>query len=275
MPKQIPNPVNTMDLPDTQVAFDIQAFDDMIRNVGVSFVHYAAMRCPVGLVSEDDNRRPGHHHLNCVNGFLLSQKGEVTLAFQANSHGVQDIDVGLIDGTTVQVVFPRYYDSPSTSEVEIMPFDRLYLKEESITVPNRETFSCSLTGTDRLKFPAVSVSLLVDSAGKTYYQNDDFTIVDGNIKWVSAGPGIEPTTGQGKICTVRYRYRPYWVVSRLIHEVRVAHAIDGVSGERRVVRMPQSALLQREFFFHSSEVDETVPSQRQETASSKALFGPR
>lgn len=84
---------------------------------------------------------------------------------------------------------------------------------------------------------------------------------------------MDSSTKEGKVCSVRYTYRPYWVVSRLIHEVRVAHVVD-MDG-RKVVRMPQNALLQREFFYHASDVDPEIPSQRQATASKKALFGPR
>lgn len=274
MPKQIPNPTLTLDLTDVQLAFDVSAFDDHIRNFGVSMVHYAAMRCPVGMVSGDDGRRPGHHHINCVNGFILTRRGEVTVATQGNSHGIKDLDVGLVDGSTIQAVFPRFYDDRPEKHLEIMVYDRFYYKEEIEPVPTEETFASSLDGVDRLRFPAVKVSELMDSAGKSYVQNDDFTIEDGAIKWTGAGPGMEPSTGTGKVITIRYCYKPYYVVSRLIHEVRVAHVI-GPEG-RQVVRMPQSALLQREYFFQSSQVDPQVPSNRQEEKAHKAnLFGAR
>lgn len=270
MPKNILNPTQVLDVTELQLAVDIQAFDDHIRNIGVTMIHMAAMRCPVGLSSEDDNSRPLHHHQDCVNGFLLTKKGEVTVLFQGNTHQSNDTDVARLEGSNVQISVPRFYDDRETP-VELIPYDRLYLKEEAIVVPEWELFTHSLTGVDKLKFPAVKVSDLMDSKGKIYRQGEDFTVQAGNIVWSGPGPGMEPSTKSGVVCSVRYTYRPYWVVQRLIHEVRVAHAIQG-DGSRKVVKLPQTAILQREYLYRATDVDEEVPSPRQAAASPKSIY---
>lgn len=270
MPKNIPNPVQTLDVTELQLAVDIQGFDDHIRNIGVTMIHMAAMRCPVGLSSEDDTARPLHHHQDCVNGFVLTKKGEVTVLFQGNTHQSTDTPEARLEGANVQISVPRFYDDRETP-VELLPYDRLYLKEDTITVPEWELFTHSLTGVDKLSFPVVKVADLMDSKGKIYRQGEDFTVQGGNLVWTGVGPGMEPSTKSGVVCSVRYSYRPYWVVSKLLHEVRVAHSIQG-DGSRKVVKLPQTAMLQREYLFRASDPDPQVPSPRQTPGPSKSIY---
>jgi hypothetical protein len=277
--------------PDQAVSFDAEAFDDLIRSQGVEMVHFRAMRCPIGMIDPDDIRRPHEHHANCSNGFLYRESGVITVGWQGNSNDNRFIDAGRLDGSTVQVVVPRFYDCPVNKRAEWAQFDRVYLKEDSITVSNWETFAAHVTGYDRLQFPVVCVSDLIDSNGNDYIQGTDFVVENGQIKWTGQRrPGIEPKTGKGVVCTARYSYRPFWYVKTLMHEVRVAQIEDPTSGDRSVERMPQSLQLQREYFFEKEQRDKKAPpatgspshgvtggpdSARQQHAPADGIFGPR
>jgi hypothetical protein len=279
MAKKPPFPATNyqMIFPSDAVSFDAEKFDELIRSQGVEMVHWRAMRCPVGMVDPDDvMRRPHEHHKNCSNGFVYTLAGTVTCGFLGNSNNVSFIDAGHLDGSTVQVVLPRFYDDKPEIEVDFANFDRVYLKEEKITVSNWNVFAASLEGVDKLQFPAVAVIDLMDSHGRSYHEGVDFDVKQGRIHWIDGkSPGIDPKTGKGVVCSARYTYRPFWYVKSLIHEVRVAQVEDDY-GDRRVTRMPQAASLQREYFFEKEQNDaETADSQRKKTGPDDGGFGPR
>lgn len=276
-----PDTIYQMVFPSDAVSFDAAKFDELIRSQGVEFVHWRAMRCPVGMIDPDDIRRPHPHHEDCSNGYLYTKAGLITCGFLANSKESHFQDFGRIDGSTVQVVLPRFYDMPAGCSddvrVELAPFDRMYLKEESVTVPTWHTFAASTTGVDRLWFPAVSVSELVDSNGNRYKQDVDFALRQGQVYWTgSRRPGVDPKSGKGVVCSVRFNYRPFWYVKNLVHEVRVAQVEDDF-GNRVLQRMPQSAMLQREYHFEKEQRDAQAkdPERRQQSQPADGQFGPR
>lgn len=266
-----------MQLPPEVVSFDPVAFDGFIRSQGVEMVHYRSMRCPVGMTDTDDvMRRPHEHHKDCSNGFVYTQAGIVTCSFLGNSKESNFQDYGRLDGSTVQVTFPRTYDDKPSTPVQMCQFDRLYLKEEAITVVNWHTFAAHASGVNRLQFPAVEVQDLMDASGKRHVAGIDFEVRGGEIHWLKGGPGIDPKTGKGVVCSIRYSYRPFWYVSRMMHEVRVAQVEDEY-GDRSIMRFPQQAMLQREYWFEKEQRDPEAPNKngRQKPEPKDGIFGPR
>ncbi len=266
-----------MIFPSQAVSFDPEAFDELIRTQGVQLIHWRSMRCPVGMVDPDDVlRRPHEHHQDCSNGFVYTLAGTVTAGFQGNSSQAQFIDAGQLDGSTVQIVLPRFYDDKPDIEVAVVQFDRMYLKEEAITVVDWHTFAHNISGIDKLQFPVVHVTDLMDSHGNLYREDVDFEVRGGKLHWGSRRPGVDPKTQKGVVCSARYSYRPFWYVKSLMHEVRVAQIEDEFGG-RSVHRMPQAALLQRERFFEKEQNDPEAPnsSGRQHAGPGSGTFGPR
>jgi hypothetical protein len=281
-PTPLPGSGLQTDLPDYEaVSFDIEAFDQLLQVHGVDFIHYRAMRCPVGMTDMYDSRRPHEDHSGCSNGFLYKQAGLATAAIMGNSKDVNSREIGFIDGSTMQAVFPRFYtklhvDDPDT-HCHVAVFDRLYLAEEHITVINWQLFESNRSGVEKLQYPVVEIEHLIDSRGFEY-SSADYQIKNGQIIWLGGRrPSFDPQSGKGDICSIRYRYRPYWYVSRLNHEVRVSQAED-FSGERKVWRMPYSAVLQRERFFENEDRDDEAvdpTSVRQVKAPPTNPFGVR
>lgn len=237
------------------ISFDVAAFDEALAGQGIKMVHWRSMRCPVGLVDQYDNRRPHDDHSGCSNGFIYTKAGELTVLFTGNNNQYSQSDIGMIDGSSVQVTCQRFYDD-TEEQVYIAPFDRLYLAEEGIIVPTWQTFEAHIIGKEKLQYPAVMVQDLIDSDNNRYHQDEDFELENGQIVWKgSRRPTYSPERRRGQICSVRYNYRPYFYVKQLMHEVRVTQAEDMITGERRVFRMPQAMVLQREFVWERSEVD--------------------
>jgi hypothetical protein len=174
------------------------------------------------------------------------------------------------------VVLPRFYDDQPAVRVDIMYADRMYLKEESITVTTEFTFAAHITGVDRLNYPIVKVIDLVDSNGKRY-GCDDFEVRAGQIHWHDGkGPGVDPDSGKGVVCTARFAYRPFWYVNNLPHEVRVAQ-IEDEYFNRTTQQMPRQAVLQREYHYEKAQRDAEAkdPERRQHKAPADGSFGPR
>src|SRR6185312_1492987 len=258
-----------MEFPSQSTSFDPDAFDELIRTQGVDMIHMRALPCPVGLIDPDDQRHPRDHHEGCSNGYIYRPGGHVICSFLSNSKEARKVDLGVMDGSSVTVTFPRFYESENPNApqkaVRPAPFDRVYLKDESITVETWEKFSCSITNVDKLRFPAVHVEELIDAKGVQYACGIDFSVVAGKIQWMPGrSPGQDPASKRGVVCSVRYEYRPFWYVQRMIHEVRVAQVQDEFSGDRVTMRFPQQMLLQREAVFENEQRDlEAKKSPRQ------------
>lgn len=275
MAKSKPGDIYSTDLPNAAVSFDVDAFDQALRSQGVTFIHWRAMRCPVGMIDEHDTRRVHEDHSGCSNGFLYTKAGEITCLFSGNSTQTSFGETGMMDGSTVSVTLPRHYDN-SNEPVYIAPFDRLYLSEEAIIVPDWQLVRHDPTGRDKLNFLAVAVQDLVDARG-VRYSPPDFEVRQGRINWLGNRPGVDPETGRGVIYAIRYLYRPYWYVKHLIHEVRVSQAENPYTGVREINRMPQAITLQREYVFEKNERDAQAQDQDRQVKPPDPgqRFGPR
>lgn len=267
---------------DEVVSFDPEAFDTAVAGHGVTFVHYRAMRCPGGMIDSSDIRKPHEDHADCSNGFVYTKAGEMTGLFTSNGLYVQYEDVGYLDSSTVQVTLPRTYDGTNTP-VDVAVFDRLYLKDERITVPHWQLFEAHQTGRERLDFPAVSITDLMDSDAVRYAPGD-YQLANGQIVWAGQKrPKHSLQHQRGQVCAVRYRYRPYWYVQRVLHQTRVVQAENFETGERITHLMPQAFMLQREYVFEKKDktpgaTDPQSPAfndQATDRSPGRGSFGPR
>ncbi len=276
MSSEIAPPVYATPQPAAQQSrlFDIASFDREVAARGVQLYHYKAIPCPVGLVSRDDIRRPHPDHAGCQNGFLFIFAGPVTCLFTGNSKRMEYLDTGILAESTVQCTFPRCYDGTNQAVIPA-PRDRLFLAEESIVVVQTEKVTFSGSGVDRVKYPISCVEILIDSQNKAYTQNQDFTISpEGNIVWGPNSPGLEFNTGAGRVYTIRYLYRPYYIIDMLSHEIRVASKWNVALGKKEVVPMPYAASLIREYAARTAENDpaSNAPKGRQQLSDNQADF---
>lgn len=260
------------DLPDVSITFDLEAFNEAIRSQGVKLIHYRSMRCPVGMIDLDDNRRPHPHHEACFNGFIYDKVDCITGLMTGNNKKKSLEDVGFVDFSSVQATFPQTYDD-SAQKLIIAPFDRFYLSEESANVVMWQLFRHHETGIDRLKYPVACVQgPIVDSRGERYNEGVDFTVQNGQIKWIGrrpapeidVGPGMSNGFGtdRGAVCSIRYTYRPYWYVGAIPHELRFGQVQDGF--DRHPVRAPQMCVLHREYVAQPVEQDAVTPTTSEE-----------
>lgn len=243
--------------------FSADNFDNGVTANGTLMVHWRAMPCPIGLLDgdPDDIRRPHVDHGamkqgQCSNGYLYTCAGEVYAVFQGNSKEVQMQDPGRVDGSTVQVTFTRFYNSNPAQRVRATFADRFYLKDDTVTVDTSQRLAKSATDYDMPNYEVACVQDLVDSTGKSYVQGTDFDIQNGKIHWLGTNrPSYDLAAQKGQVFTVRYTYRPFYYVKKMIHEVRLAKVQESIMADAIVEQMPQSALLIREIYFKTSDRD--------------------
>jgi hypothetical protein len=93
---------------------------------------------------------------------------------------------------------------------------------------------------------------IVDSRGVHYRENIDFIINEcGNISWIDGmpNPGIDPSTGSGRVFSCRYLYRAFYYVTEMLREVRITDITR--NGIRSSERMPMFVKVTREYLFHN------------------------
>lgn len=256
-------------------AFEVAAFQGAIKAHGVKMVHYRGIRNPVGMIDKYDPRRPDSDNSGASNGMIYTKAGCFSALFIGNSKNVKAMEGGMLNAATAQITPTIKYDHPD-EDVYLSPMDRIYLAEESILVPHQQLVEAHETGYDKLQFPVVKVLALIDANGKKYTESD-YSIQNGQIHWCDgAGPSINPETGIGRIYSIKFLYRPYWYIDRLLHEIRVAQFKNPITGEHGLVKMNQSAIVQREYIFENEANDDLAePSERQVKGPRDGGFGPR
>jgi hypothetical protein len=257
-------------------SWDKDAFDVFERSQGAQMVHWRGMECPVGLQDRFDVRQIHPHHKNCSNGHLYTCAGLVTCLFMGNSSKKDQHDTGLMSQATANVTAPTTYDDCPDKIVDVLPFDRFFLKEEAVTVPHTQLVEAHTTGHDRLDYPVVSVVDIVDSKGEVHGP-EEYKIEDGQVVWTKGGLGFDLTNNKGMIYAIRYNYRPFWYVVRLNQQLRLAQ-VETEAG-RVLKRFSQEFVLQREYIFEKAQKDFLAPvdgeTDRQTKGPRQTAFGPR
>jgi hypothetical protein len=255
-PVKSPQSIFSVFLPQEAVALDPAAFDAFVNNNGVRLIHFRAIPCPVGLSDPNDIRRVHDDHIGCDNGFIYQAIGRVTCFFLANQTQIRKLDAGFVDGSSVSVTFPRFYDSDPDHRVLVRPYDRLFLEEDGITAAATNVMKRRVDGRpDRLPYPTLKVHTLIDSNGVYYAPGVDFSLDRGDIVWAEArGPA------GGTVYSVWFEYKPFYYVDRLVHEIRVVPVADYVDGNIiHNERLSFGAILNREYVHRDKRTDLLSP----------------
>lgn len=242
-----------------QVSFDPRAFKQLIDSQGVRIAHYRAQPDPTGMLSRGDVHGDAGTR-DKSDGFIYKKAGTVTVWFSGNSDNWDTQIEGVVQYSTAVVTLPEKYDG-SDEPLLVAPFDRFYIEDIEVRVINMQYIESNSNGIDRLQFPATHVESLIDADKQEYHQHKDFEITpEGDIQWTSQRrPGWNPTLNRGKIYSIRYRYVPFFIVSRLMHEIRVAQMTDPATYKRYVERLPYQVQVVREYIFQDRNQDPTKP----------------
>ena len=223
-----------------QVGMNPDVFQEHIQAHGILMVHQKPLLCP----KRKDLYTPDHDPscTQCQNGFIYYDARQFIGVFTGNSsqrnfgmNGTFDIEQVMItvpttylDGTDLQA---QFYDQIAVVNDECRYF---------------QLIEHSVTGRDRLHFPAIDVDKLLDSHGREFTMGIDFAIDGGDIVWLSTNrPGYDITIDRGTIYSINYYTRPIFTVISLPHQFRsTQRKVDGGGQE---VRMPQTVVCRKDF----------------------------
>lgn len=249
---------------EAQTSYDLAAFRNFINSQGVRVVHYRAVPDPTGKTSRGDNHAIDGQSRRSSDGFVYEEAGTMQVLFYSNSEQENFVTEGAIEYSTAYMTLPDVYEDRPDCPVLVMPWDRFFLKDIEIRVLARQEVEASATGTDRLNFPATCVESIRDANGVRYEEGQHFEITqDGHIRWLTQHrPGWNQELGRGTIYAIRYRYTPFFVCNKLLHEIRVSQITDLNTQERKVERMPYQIEVLRENVFHEvNNADSNLKSQ--------------
>lgn len=273
----------------TEMSFDLIKQDIFVQSLGVDFIHYRAMPSPIGQADRGDYRRNDGIDTITSNGMLYRCAGIFTATMTDNNRKQQRVEGGLNDPSEARLVLPRYYNNPNGNQegnplnipncdnnnafekrrLFLLPGDRIYYADSNadVRVPNYQKMDYE-AGIDNIpQFPIISFEEpIIDSRNIEYKQGVDYELTrEGNIRWIPGGtnPGIDPDTGKGRIYSVRYLYKAYWYVVQIPKEVRVTNIT--INGIRSPQRMPEHAIVVREYIFHSQNKGNTIDQLKSST----------
>jgi len=251
--------------PQIQESFDLDRLEAFVTGLGVDWIHYRAMPSPIGKNDRGSLRRNDGVDTITSNGMIYKAAGQFTATMTDNAREQKQGASGVLDPSEGRLVMPRFYnkigiqnpgdDGVAEGErIYLAPGDRLYIadKDADTFVANYQEMDYEEDIDNEPMFPIVKLQeKILDSRNIEYTQGVDFNITpQGNISWISGGnnPGIDPTTGKGRVYSIRYIYRAFYYVTSLPKEVRVTNVTTG--GIRAPSRMPYYATIVREYIFH-------------------------
>lgn len=241
-----------------QESFDLDRLDNFVTGLGVEFYHYKGMPSPIGQNDRGDYRRNDGVDTITSNGMIYRCAGKFTATMTDNSRDRKRGEAGTLDPSESKLVLPRFYNDKAYADgkrIYLSPGDRIYVADPTadVKVSNPQKMDYE-PGIDNIPmFPIVELEMpITDSRNIEYIENVDYSITaDGNIRWLPGGknPGIDPSTGKGRVYSVRYLYKSYWYITILLKEVRITNVTNG--NERAPTRMPYHCIVQREYMYHN------------------------
>lgn len=242
-----------IDIPFQPVTFDQDANNAFINAHGFKFEHHKAIICPLGMTDSMETRSPRHDHPACSNGFIYEYAGDVTVLVKNNSAVLSLQEVGIYDGSVLDVTFPTFYDDDKNKTVFVQLYDRFVVKDVNFLVPNTQRFDAQVSGLNKMTYKVEKVEFLMDSQG-VRYGPEDYEVRNGAIVFTGTKvPPFDPVLNRGSVCSIRYLYTPFFYASRLMHEVRLVKQDNFKSPVRESIRGNYGALLSREYYLFKKE----------------------
>jgi len=248
--------------PFTQLSFDLKKQDAFVTSLAVDFIHYKAMPSPVGKKDRGDYRRSDGVDTITSNGMIYRCAGIFSATMVDNTRGQRKADLSTLDPSKSRLILPRFYnkdgfkgDQSDGKRIYLAPGDRVYIADPKadVKVSNYQEMDYEEGIDNEPLFPIVELDgPIIDSRNIEYTANVDFALTsEGNVRWLPGGknPGIDPTTGKGRVYSIRYLYKAYWYVTEIPKEVRVTNVTNG--NVRSPERMAYHAVITREYIYHN------------------------
>lgn len=235
-------------LPDPSISGG--AFDQLLNNRGIRFIHKISAPCPNMNALNDNNHDPECPFCD-QSQILYVEEKEIWGVLSNNTlEKLYEIQ-GVWEVGTAVITFPTEYNDGLQADFNI--FDQLICPDFQIRLSDLKEYNG--LPTMGAKYPierVVNITSVVDNALKVYVEGTDFNIVDGNIVWVV---GKEPSYNDieeiGEVLSITYVANPVYNVLQTLHELRVTQEL--VDGVKVAKRLPQQVLVKRDFLFKAND----------------------
>jgi hypothetical protein len=216
-------------------------FDKLVDAQGVRVKVYRTSYCP-NVKSIDG----AEHEVDCAlchgSGFLDRYCLETWALLQNQDSNRSIFPEGNYDGNTVMATFMQGVELQYFTLVELLDFSEAFFER----IKRQEG------PLDVLRYPGVRVNMVVDKAGKEYFEGSDFNLdANGNILW-SANKG--PT--RGMIYTINYETKIRFRAIRAVHSNRFVQVAE--AGQTKLVKMNECWMLQKEYLVVRKDLDGNV-----------------
>ena len=228
-----------------------ESWDQLVKNRGIRFIHKMAAPCPNMKRLNDNNHDP-----DCTfcdgSQIIYIQEKEIFGTFTNNSLEKLFEIQGVWEIGTAVISFPTEYDDGEQADFNI--FDKLVCPDFQIRLTDLKEYEAGIPMS--LKYPIIKVfdiTSVSNNVLKKYIQGIDFTIVDGNIAWLTGQePSYDSIEEIGEVLSITYSANPVYNVLQNMHEIRASQQM--VDGQKIAKRLPQHVLVKRDFLFKPNDV---------------------
>jgi len=249
MPDQIPDP-----------SIRGEAWDQLLQNRGIRFIHRVAIPCPNMKGLNENNHSPNCSY--CDNSQMIYKEffpgttnpREIWGVFTSNTLEKMFEVQGVWDIGTAVVTLPAEY--PGGQQAEFSTFDQLYCPDFEVRLNDLIEYKSATNKITRLRYPVVSIeymSAVVNGSLYDYVEGTDFDITaDGDIQWLIE-PSYDAVNDIGQVISIVYNANPVYTVQNVLHEMRVSQQYDFATGQKIAKRLPQQVLVKRDFLFQQED----------------------
>jgi hypothetical protein len=253
-----------LNIPD--VSLRGEAFDQLLENRGIRFVHRRAAPCPNMKTVFDNSHNP-----NCPicdgEGVFFYAESEIWGVFYSNSLEKNFEMQGIWEIGSAIVTLPTEY--PDGKQAEFNTWDQLVIPDFTVRMWEMKAYEPRPKGQQQLRYPIANTDYVagaINDALVVYQENVDFHIVDGNIQWVAGKePPYDNHTGRGLVITFEYFANPVYNVLNHMRELRISQEM--INGKKIAKRLPQQLLIRREFLQNPAEKEPYAPVTQASTTS--------
>jgi hypothetical protein len=230
-----------------------QNFDQLLQRRGIKFKHYKALPCPNIKLLDDNSHDPTCIHCD-GSGIVYYEPRDIVGVFSSNSVEKQFEYQGAWEIGSAMVTMPSEYDNGDQADFTL--YDKLEVLDYTVRLWELKEYEPRPDSKQQLRYPIEKVGFLITVSGsqmKEYVQGVDFTIDDGQIKWVEGKtPSYDYSNDMGQTYSVSYWANPVFIVLQPMRELRVTQQMLP-DGTKISVRLPQQLVIKRDFLVNKPE----------------------
>lgn len=223
------------------------AFNQLIKNRGIRFIHKKAMPCP-NLKSLNDNS----HDPNCPfcdnSQVHYYEQNEIFGTWASNQLEKMFEVQGVWEVGTAVISFPTDYTGGK--QADFNTFDQLVIPDFEIRLNDIFEYEPRSDRKQKLRYPINNVdhmTSVVNGVLMVYEKGVDFNLVDGCIEWVEGQePAYNDTSETGEVISISYTTNPVYTVLNVLHELRATQEM-GTDMVKKARRLNQQVLVKRDF----------------------------